>query len=142
MWRKGGGSAAKPGHFRFSPHFRVIFGKFCVYKRAPRNQSGIFMAPGQKGTEAIRGIGRGSRARTRDLRFWRPSLYQLSYTPAVRRCYLLSPPPSSGGQAAARDPRHTCRSTIIFLISAMAFAGFRPLGQVLVQFMIVWQSST
>jgi hypothetical protein len=33
----------------------------------------------------------------------------------------------------------SCRSTIIFLISAMALAGFRPLGQVLVQFMIVWQ---
>ena len=28
--------------------------------------------------------GRGSRVRTRDLRFWRPSLYQLSYTPKVR----------------------------------------------------------
>ena len=27
------------------------------------------------------GPGRGSRVRTRDLRFWRPSLYQLSYTP-------------------------------------------------------------
>ena len=26
-------------------------------------------------------IGRGTRVRTRDLRFWRPSLYQLSYTP-------------------------------------------------------------
>jgi len=25
------------------------------------------------------------------------------------------------------------------LISAIAFAGFRPLGQVLAQFMIVWQ---
>jgi cystathionine gamma-synthase len=29
--------------------------------------------------------------------------------------------------------------TISFLISAIAFAGFRPFGQVLVQFMIVWQ---
>src|SRR5579862_5628337 len=29
-----------------------------------------------------RGDGRGDRARTRDLWFWRPSLYQLSYTPA------------------------------------------------------------
>ncbi len=29
------------------------------------------------------------------------------------------------------------RSTIIFLISPIAFAGFRPLGQVFVQFMIV-----
>jgi uncharacterized membrane protein YobD (UPF0266 family) len=38
----------------------------------------------------------------------------------------------------AYDPQ-SCRSTIIFLISAIALAGFRPLGQVLVQFMIVWQ---
>ena len=34
---------------------------------------------------------------------------------------------------------YTTRSSIIFLISAMAFAGFSPFGQVLVQFMIVWQ---
>lgn len=33
----------------------------------------------------------------------------------------------------------TTRSTIIFLISAMAAAGFSPFGQVLAQFMIVWQ---
>jgi hypothetical protein len=33
---------------------------------------------------------------------------------------------------------HTRRSTIIFLISAIALAGFNPFGQVLVQFMIVW----
>ncbi len=33
----------------------------------------------------------------------------------------------------------TTRSTIIFLISAIALAGFNPLGQVLAQFMIVWQ---
>jgi hypothetical protein len=31
------------------------------------------------------------------------------------------------------------RSTIIFLVSAIALAGFRPFGQVWVQFMIVWQ---
>jgi len=31
------------------------------------------------------------------------------------------------------------RSTIIFLISAMALAGLSPFGQVLAQFMIVWQ---
>ncbi len=30
--------------------------------------------------------GRGSRARTRDLRFWRPPLYQLSYTPSPPAC--------------------------------------------------------
>lgn len=33
----------------------------------------------------------------------------------------------------------TSRSTIIFLISAMALAGLRFFGQVLAQFMIVWQ---
>ncbi len=38
-----------------------------------------------------------------------------------------------------QSDRYTTRSTIIFLISAIAFAGFSPLGQVLVQFMIVWQ---
>ena len=33
------------------------------------------------GAEIREVFGRGSRVRTRDLRFWRPSLYQLSYTP-------------------------------------------------------------
>jgi hypothetical protein len=33
----------------------------------------------------------------------------------------------------------TCRSTWSFLISAIALAGFSPLGQTLAQFMIVWQ---
>lgn len=32
-----------------------------------------------------------------------------------------------------------CRSTSIFLISAMAFAGLSPFGQVWAQFMMVWQ---
>ena len=31
------------------------------------------------------------------------------------------------------------RSTMSFLISAIAFAGLRPFGQVCAQFMIVWQ---
>ncbi|WP_442894689.1 phosphatase PAP2 family protein [Bradyrhizobium sp. AZCC 1614] len=34
---------------------------------------------------------------------------------------------------------HTCRSTSIFLISAMALAGLRSFGQTLAQFMMVWQ---
>ena len=38
----------------------------------------------------------------------------------------------------ARTPQ-TARAIIIFFTSAMALAGFRPLGQVLAQFMIVWQ---
>ena len=29
--------------------------------------------------------GRGGRIRTRDLRFWRPLLYQLSYTPNIMK---------------------------------------------------------
>lgn len=35
--------------------------------------------------------------------------------------------------------RQTTRSTIIFLISAIALAGFNPFGQTWAQFMIVWQ---
>ena len=31
------------------------------------------------------------------------------------------------------------RATIIFLIPAIAFAGFNPFGQAEVQFMMVWQ---
>jgi hypothetical protein len=34
---------------------------------------------------------------------------------------------------------HTCRSTIMRLIRAMASAGLRLLGQALAQFMMVWQ---
>ena len=40
--------------------------------------------------------------------------------------------------SVARTPQ-TARATIIFLISAIALAGFRPFGQALAQFMIVWQ---
>jgi hypothetical protein len=36
-------------------------------------------------------------------------------------------------------PQAALRSTIIFLICAMALAGLRPLGQTLAQFMMVWQ---
>jgi NADH dehydrogenase FAD-containing subunit len=37
------------------------------------------------------------------------------------------------------NPDHTCRAIIIFLISAIALAGFSPFGQTLAQFMMVWQ---
>jgi hypothetical protein len=39
----------------------------------------------------------------------------------------------------AKAQPHTCRSTIMRLISAIAFAGFRCFGQALAQFMMVWQ---
>lgn len=51
--------------------------------------------------------------------------------------------PSAGGAGGlaprppSRDADQTARSTIMCLIDAMALAGFNPLGQVLVQFMIV-----
>ena len=37
------------------------------------------------------------------------------------------------------DHDYTRRSTIIFLISAIALAGDKPFGQALAQFMMVWQ---
>ena len=43
------------------------------------------------------------------------------------------------GASIAKKRPQTVRSTISFLISAIAFAGFRLFGQVLVQFMMVWQ---
>jgi hypothetical protein len=46
------------------------------------------------------------------------------------------------GRDAAHAPpavHHTCRAIIIFLTSAIALAGLSPFGQVLAQFMIVWQ---
>ena len=50
--------------------------------------------------------GRGSRVRTRDLRFWRPSLYQLSYTPK-KPPKQISKSKSLWKQCAANYPRHT-----------------------------------
>ena len=50
--------------------------------------------------------------------------------------------PTRNSESRNRQRRtgfYICRSTIIRLISAMALAGFSPLGQVCVQFMIVWQ---
>ena len=42
-------------------------------------------------------------------------------------------------QPGIRNDAYTCRSTSARLISAMAFAGLRCLGQALAQFMMVWQ---
>jgi len=53
-----------------------------------------------------------------------------------------NPGASSSGVCIFSNARKTyaaLRSTIIFLIWAMALAGLRPLGQTLAQFMIVWQ---
>ena len=42
------------------------------------------------------GFGRGDRDRTRDLRCWRPSLYQLSYSPTTNRNHRCDPVDSRG----------------------------------------------
>ena len=41
--------------------------------------------------------------------------------------------------SSVKGDDYTRRSTIIFLISAIALAGFNPLGQACEQFMMVWQ---
>jgi hypothetical protein len=50
-------------------------------------------------------------------------------------------PPDGRKTAAAplRPAAQTCRSTSSLLMSAIALAGLRPLGQALAQFMMVWQ---
>ncbi len=52
-----------------------------------------------------------------------------------------TPGASTGGfeELTLSWPQAALRSTIIFLIWAMALAGLRPLGQTFAQFMIVWQ---
>ncbi len=47
--------------------------------------------------------------------------------------------PAAGLARTACFVAQTRRSTIIFLISAIALAGLRPFGQVCAQFMMVWQ---
>ena len=47
--------------------------------------------------------------------------------------------PDQGDDDEGGGLPQTTRSTISFLISAIALAGFRPLGQTWAQFMIVWQ---
>ncbi len=46
---------------------------------------------------------------------------------------------ASDGRARGFLAPQTWRATIIFLTSAIALAGFRPFGQALAQFMMVWQ---
>ena len=46
---------------------------------------------------------------------------------------------SSGRRVGEGLKPYTCRSTIMRLISAIAFAGFKCFGHALAQFMMVWQ---
>ena len=54
--------------------------------------------------------GRGRRIRTRDPRFWRPVLYQLSYTPVFLTCLLY----------------HTCRRFSICFLKKLLFFCTKP----------------
>ena len=77
-------------------------------------------------------------------------IYAVIPLPSFRRPGIATKNPTFLARGTARswtrgagcDGRRgiqTRRSTIIFLISAIALAGVSPLGQVLVQFMMVWQ---
>lgn len=61
-----------------------------------------------------------------------PKLFALFYAQQLAPAYL-------GQLRDIRRSIHIIRSTIIFLIDWIAFAGLSPFGQVLAQFMIVWQ---
>ncbi len=50
-----------------------------------------------------------------------------------------SPRPSPRRGEGAKSIAYERRSTISFLISAIALAGLSPFGQVRAQFMMVWQ---
>ncbi len=61
---------------------------------------------------------------------------------SLRRCPPIQAIRCAGPVWPPRGRRreaYTTRSIIIFLISAIALAGFRPLGQTCAQFMMVWQ---
>ncbi len=68
--------------------------------------------------------GRGRRIRTRDPRFWRPVLYQLSYTPVQRQYYSTHPAKKQGVsrkikklfcvQIAQQDPEAGDRQRKVF----------------------------
>ena len=59
---------------------------------------------------------------------------------SCRRRLIATPCAECRGDAPfCRRGRHSRRSTIIVLMWAIALAGLSPLGQVLAQFMIVWQ---
>jgi argininosuccinate synthase len=59
--------------------------------------------------------------------------------PAEAEAEIVSVIPRQAEGASPERPNQTCRSTIIFLMSAIASAGLRCFGQALAQFMMVWQ---
>ena len=68
--------------------------------------------------------------------------FGLGYPDLFSQAISLAGPPGIGLRAAWQPRRRlaqAARSAISFLVSAIALAGFSPLGQTLAQFMIVWQ---
>ena len=66
-------------------------------------------------------------------------LWRLLRARHIRACEQRCQSNNDDRPHAPQRADHTCRSTIIFLISAMALAGLRLFGQALAQFMMVWQ---
>ena len=65
---------------------------------------------------------------------------RLADTVSYSNVVVTATPASTFAQRALVPPAgQTTRSTIIFLISAIALAGLRPLGQTWAQFRMVWQ---
>src|SRR5918992_215083 len=60
------------------------------YRRMPVSTIGTFFLLRRGGRHCVRRGGRGDRTRTCNRWFWRPVLYQLSYTPAGRAVYFVS----------------------------------------------------
>ena len=55
-------------------------------KEAKDNLTSLCVNATNDNSMCINDIGRSSRTRTHDQRFWRPRLYQLSYTPIFKQC--------------------------------------------------------
>lgn len=68
-----------------------------------------------------------------------PALHDESAARLKSGTQQKAPPERGFGIVGPACADQIVRCTIFFLISAMALAGFRPLGQVCAQFMIVWQ---
>ena len=72
---------------------------------------------------------------------------ELAHHRAVEQRFILQVPVPPAGvfrvgamvEYLVAQSHQIARSAIIFLVSAIALAGLRPLGQTFAQFMIVWQ---
>ena len=88
--------------------------------------------PGPSGLNSSRPVAAAKLPRGKSPQLYHPGLSASGVAPA-------GTPTSSISSFAPVSSRHAARSAISFLVSAIALAGFSPLGQTFAQFMIVWQ---